>query len=72
MRWEDEGLPVLRSTAELLAGLAATQGMIERERRHPDPSARQEIIRHALRHDIYHAGELSVGLGAHVLPSVWG
>ena len=97
MHWEDEKQdpPVVRPTAELVAGLNATWGMIERtlarltvadlgevvaqpaelterERRMFGPSTRQEIIWHVLRHDIHHAGELSVGLGAHGLPIVWG
>ncbi len=46
--------------------------LTERERAIFGPSTRQEIIWHVLRHDIHHGGELSVGLGAHHLPSIWG
>ena len=92
--WDEEGQP-MRSSADLVAGLEATWGMIEStlarwttddlgqifsppsslteaERNAFEPSTRQEIIFHVLRHDIHHGGELAVGMGGYQLPTIWG
>ncbi len=44
----------------------------EEEREHFPPFSRQWIIWHVLEHEIHHGGELSLALGQHGLPGIYG
>ena len=44
----------------------------EEEREYFPPTSRQWIIWHALEHEIHHGGELSLALGSHGLPGIYG
>jgi uncharacterized damage-inducible protein DinB len=44
----------------------------EEERQFFAPSALRWIVWHVLEHEIHHGGELSVALGAHGLPGIYG
>ncbi|MGA7670056.1 MAG: DinB family protein [Nitrolancea sp.] len=87
--WSEDGVhkePPARSAAELVTGLEATWGVLQRglERWTPDdlndvfPPAypgeesftRQYVIWHLIEHDLHHGGEASIVLGAHGIPAL--